>query len=44
MDCRGTVTRAERANAAWLVAATIDHFRIAAENTVNAQPQRVPTH
>lgn len=38
MDCRGTVTRAEAATgSAYLVAATIDHFRIASENSVASQ-------
>jgi hypothetical protein len=43
MDCRGTVTRSESAGAAFLVAATIDHFRIASENTMPAPPARVTT-
>jgi hypothetical protein len=43
MDCSGTVTRTDPAGAAFHVAATIDRFRIASENTTNAQPARVPT-
>lgn len=43
MDCTGTITRTDPAGPAFRVAATIDRFRIATENTTTAQPARVPT-
>jgi hypothetical protein len=44
MDCRGTVTRTEACRGAFLVAATIDHFRIATDTTSAAQSARVSSH
>jgi hypothetical protein len=41
MDCRGIVTRTEPYRGAHLVAATIEHFRIASDHTTAAQSARV---
>ena len=45
MDCRGTVTRTEPyRGGSWLVAASIDQFRIATDASTTAQHARVSTH
>ena len=43
MDCRGVVTRADPEDGAFVVAATIDQFRIASENAAGAA-KAFPAH
>ncbi|HEX7190101.1 MAG TPA: PilZ domain-containing protein [Thermoanaerobaculia bacterium] len=43
MDCRGIVTRADPEDGCFLVAATIDQFRIASENATGAH-KTFPAH